>query len=410
MKIKNCRICNYQLEQIFSLGKIPIVNFYLTKEDLDKKEKKYSLNFCICAKCGLAQIDEAVSGEKLFSIYHYASSASSPLKKHLEELVSVCVKRFKLKKSSQILDIGCNDGVVLDAFKKKGANVLGIDPARNIQKYVQERGIKVIPDFFNLINAKKIKKEYKEFNLIISTNTLAQVTDLHDFTKGVKLLLSKNGVFVAEVGYLPKMLSKKTFDSIYHEHLSFFSLTSLNKLFLKNGLEIFDAKEIAMHGGSLRIFATHKKRRIKKTKSFNSILEEEKKQKLNKKTSYMEFSDYIKDFKKNFKSTLEKLNREGKKIVGVGAPAKGVVILNYCGINGSIISYIVDSTQYKQNHFLPGVHIPVYPEEKLNEDKDLDYLVLFAWTYREELLKKLDKYKKRGVKIIIPFPLIEIIQ
>lgn len=409
MKIKNCRICGTELQQVFSLGKIPIVNFYLKKEDLLKKEQKHPLNFCICLSCSLAQIDEAVSSEKLFSTYHYISSASSPLKTHLEKLVYKIVKRFKITSKSRVLDIGCNDGVVLEAFTKKKAKVLGVDPAKNIQVLVKKKGIKVIPTFFNLETAQKIKKEYRSFDLIVSTNTLAQIIDLHDFVEGVKLLLDKEGVFVAEVGYLPHMLSKKAFDSIYHEHLSFFSLNSLIKLFVKHNIKVFDAEKISMHGGSLRIFACHKEKKIKVTENIKLILKEESELNLYKKSSYVDFANSIEEFKTSFKSTLKNLNQQGKTIVGVGAPAKSVVILNYCKIKPDIIKYIVDSTSYKQNRFIPGAHIPVFPETKLDEGKNPDYLILFAWTYREEVLKKLKKFQKMGSKIIIPFPVVEII-
>lgn len=409
MKIKKCRICNNEFVSIVSLGEMPIVNFYLSKEEVDKPEKLYPLVFCICENCGLAQIDEYILPEKLFSIYHYSSSASSPLRKHLEELADICGDRFKLDKKSNILDIGCNDGIFLGRLAEKGVRAIGVDPAKNMRAKAESEGAEIIDNFFNESLSKIIKKKYGHFDLILATNTLSQILDLHDFIRGVAGILKKDGVFVVEVGYLPKMVANNAFDSIYHEHLSFFSLDPLNKLFKMHALEIFDAEQIAMHGGSLRVFVKHKNANQEKTKRFKDLLRKESKLKLHTAEAYLDFIRFTSNFKNDFKSFLLDLKRQGKKIIGIGAPAKSVVLLNYCRINSSLIDYITDSTSYKQNRYVPGVHIPVFSEEKWEESSPPDYFILFAWTYKDELIKKIGKYKKKGSKIIIPFPKIEII-
>lgn len=283
MKVKKCRICEFPITKIVSFGRIPAVNYYLTYEDLKKPEKKYILNFCICKNCTLGQLDEIINPKKLFSNYHYASSVSKPLKIHLEDLGQLCFKRFNLGKDSCVLDIGCNDGVFLKKIAEHGVSTLGIDPAKNIVSKLQEINIPAITNFFSYKLAQKLSKQYL-FDLIACTNTLAQIVNLTDFIKGIKSVLKKDGIFVAEVGYLLDMINKKTFDSIYHEHYSYFSLKSLKILFEKQGLIIFDAQKISIHGGSLRIFATHVENRKRNySKRFYQILNSERSFHLEKK-------------------------------------------------------------------------------------------------------------------------------
>jgi len=410
MRIKNCRICHYPLSQIISFGNMPIVNYYLSKEELEKPEKKYELNFCICTNCTLGQLDELIPPEEIFVNYHYASSVSQPLVEHLEKLADLCVKKF-LKTPNAVfkaLDIGCNDGVLLARLKQHGMQTLGIDPAKNIITKLQELEIPSIADFFSRKLAQNLVKD-KKFDLIFATNTLAQVIDVDDFVRGIKMILKDNGIFIVEVGYLLDMIKKKTFDSIYHEHYSYFSLQSLNYLFNKHELKIFDSQHISNHGGSLRLFITHKENiKRKKTKTFEKLLEKEKKNQLHTIASYKEFSEYFTNFKKSFRGKLLSLKGKNKTIVGVGSPAKSVILLNYCEIDTKILDYIVDSTPYKQYRFMPGTHIPILPENELEKQK-ADYFLLLAWTYKNELLKKLEKYRKERAKVIIPLPKIKII-
>ena len=410
MRIKQCRICNSNIIKILSLGKFPAVNYYLTLEDLNRKEKKYSLNFYICETCGLGQLDEIVKAGKLFSTYHYISSTSAPLKKHLESLGEFCKDKFKLNSSSKVLDIGCNDGTLLSYLEKSGIVCLGIDPAQNVTEQTRRKGIRVISNFFTEKFSKKIMKEEGLFDLILATNTLAQIIDLNGFARGVKNLLKINGSIVVEVGYLPEMLLKKTFDSIYHEHYSYFSLMSLDWLFSKNGLLIYDAQKIDNHGGSIRIFIRHKENiMLKKTIRLENILNEERQLKINRKKTYVNFVDSALKFKQDFRNLLITLKKNNKTIVGIGAPAKSVILLNFTDINHTIISYITDSTFYKQNRFMPGVHIPIMPENKLNYDKSIDYFLVLAWTYKEAIIKKIRALQKPNVKIIIPFPKLKIL-
>ncbi len=407
MRIDKCRICKNNIVQIFSLGKIPPVNYYPSRSDF--VEEKFPLNLCLCENCGLVQIDEVVSSDKLFSTYHYVSSTSAPLKKHLESLADYCIEYLKLKKKTQILDIGCNDGVLLSKFKSRGLKVLGVDPAKNVIQFVRKKKIVVFNDFFGTSISIKIKNSYGSFDLIVATNTFAHIIDLDDFLNGIKKLLSPNGVFVIEVGYLPDMILKKNFDSIYHEHVSYFSLQSLSFLFTKHGLEIFDAELIDMHGGSVRVFIKNKdNEKYKRSLRCVNLLSSELKLNLDRKSSYKEFADFVKVYRQKFRSLLVDLKRRKKKVAGWGSPAKSVVILNYCGVGDSLVDYIVDSTDFKQNKYMPGVKIPIFREGKIMEDKP-DYLIFFIWTYKDYLTQKLNEFKDLGIKIIIPFPEIEII-
>lgn len=405
MEVNKCRICGSGISKVLSLGRFPAVNYYLTLDDLKRKEKKYPLNFCICETCGLGQLDEIVKAGDLFSTYHYISSTSAPLKSHLESLAQVCIKKFNFTRESKVLDIGCNDGTLLIYLKKFGIQTLGIDPAKNVLEETRKLGIKVLTVFFTEKISKDVLAKEGQFDAIITTNTLAQITNLHDFVKGIKNLLKDSGSLIIEVGYLPEMLKRETFDSIYHEHYSYFSLMSLVHLFDGNGLEVYDAEEIESHGGSLRIFVKHKdNKKIKITKRVHNLIQKEKSMKINDKATYKKFVNNALNFKKNFKNLLFDLKKNNATIVGIGAPAKSVILLNFSGVDHTIISYITDSTPYKQNRFMPGVRIPIMPESKLIEDKSIDYFVLLAWTYRDAILNKLHKLGRSKVKIIIPFP------
>lgn len=410
MRISKCRICDSNIVKVLSLGNFPAVNYYLTLDDLKKRERKYPLNFCICENCGLGQLDEIVKAGDLFSTYHYSSSTSTPLKKHLESLGNLSKKRFKLTNTSLVLDIGCNDGVLLACFKQFGINVLGIDPARNVTKQIKKSGIKVISNYFSKRLSKKVFEKEGLFDLIFATNTLAQIINLKDFVQGVKNLLKTNGTFVAEVGYLPSMLLRKTFDSIYHEHYSYFSLMSLDCLFSGNGLEIYDAQEINNHGGSLRIFVRQKGKSETKTVRFKSILKKEHQMKINSSKSYKKFADSVLNFKRKFRNLLINLKKSNATIVGIGAPAKSVILLNFAQVDHTIISYITDSTPNKQNRFMPGVHIPILPEDKLKYDNSIDYFLLLAWTYKGAIMEKIKALKKTNIKIIVPFPKLKVLQ
>lgn len=385
---------------------MPAPNRFLETEDDFQAEEMFPLRFCRCEDCGMAMIDEVVAPEKLFSTYHYLTAASSPLVTHFQLMAEETKKNFGLTKKSKVLDIGANDGTLLLEFKKLGMQILGIDPAKNVALIAETKGIHVLPDFFSRALAKKLRKTEGQFDVITATNVFAHTHDIHDFANGVQELLSPNGVFIVEFAHLLEMFEHKFFDVIYHEHLSFYALDPLIRFFEKHDMKIIDAKKILTQGGSLRIYVTHassKKHKI--SPSVARIVKEEKKHGLHTKESFEEFARYVQEYRSSLRTLLQKIKSKGKKVVGVGAPAKGVILLNYCRIDDELIDYLVDSTPLKQHRFLPGVHIPVFSEEKLAEEK-VDYFLILAHNFQNEIMQKLTPYRERGAKIILPFPTI----
>lgn len=404
MHVTNCRICNGRsIAPILDLGMMPAPNRFPEKPADFETEELFPLRLCRCEDCGLALIDEIVPPEKLFSTYHYLTSASSPLVTHFQALAEEVKERFGLKKTSKVLDVGANDGTLLIEFKKLGAQTLGVDPAKNVVLIAKTRGVDVLPEFFSRPLAKKIRKEYGAFDVITATNVFAHTNDIHDFADGVKELLAPEGVFIVEFAHLLQMFDQKFFDVIYHEHLSFFALEPLLNFFAGHGLKVFDVKKILTQGGSLRVYVAHAKSRHKVLPAVARIVSEERRHGLHTRASFETFAEHVQAYRASLRAHLQKLKAKGKKIVGVGAPAKGVILLNYCRIDDSLLDYLVDSTPLKQHRFMPGVHIPVYPEEKLAEER-IDYFLLLAHNFQQEILQKLVPYREQGAKVIIPFP------
>lgn len=394
---------------MLDLGMMPAPNkFPETRADF-QSEELFPLRFSRCQDCGLALIDEIVPPEKLFSTYHYLTAASAPLVTHFRALAEESKTSFNLGRKTKVLDIGANDGTLLLEFERLGAKTLGVDPAKNVVLIAKTRGIMVLPEFFSHELAKKMRQEYGQFDIITATNVFAHTHDIHDFTNGVKELLTPHGVFIVEFAHLSEMFNKKFFDVIYHEHLSFFALEPLLGFFLGHNLQIFNAKKILTQGGSLRIYVKHASDRKRKVSLMvQKVVKEERQQGLHQSIAFNKFSQYVQSYRASLRSLLQKLKRSKKKIVGVGAPAKGVILLNYCHIDDSLLDYLVDSTPLKQHRFMPGVHIPVFAEEKLAEEQ-VDYFLLLAHNFQDTIVQKLSPYREQGAKIILPFPKIHII-
>lgn len=409
MRVTSCRVCNGRnIVPILDLGMMPAPNRFPETKDDFQSEELFPLRFCRCEDCGLAMIDEIVDPEKLFSTYHYLTSASAPLITHFRELAVESKQRFKLTRTSRVLDIGANDGTLLLEFKAVGAQTLGIDPAENVVMIAKTKGIDVLPKFFSHRLAKKIRGEQEAFNVITATNVFAHTHDIHDFTNGVKELLAPDGVFIVEFAHLLEMFGKKFFDVIYHEHLSFFALEPLLAFFAGHDLKVFDVKKILTQGGSLRVYVTHTKSRHRVTATVQKVINEERRHGLHQRASFETFARHVQAYRASLRAYLQKLKRRKQKVVGVGAPAKGVILLNYCRIDDQLIDYLVDSTPLKQHRFMPGVHIPVYPEEHLAEEK-VDYFLLLAHNFQSTILQKLTPYRDRGAKVILPFPKITVV-
>lgn len=403
-KLNFCRMCKGKnLKKVISLAPTPPANAFLTKDELKKKEPFFPLEVNFCEDCGQLQLTHVVSPELLFRNYVYVSSTSPVFVAHFKEYANDLAKRFKLNSKSIVLDIGSNDGILLRPLKEMGVKVLGVDPAVKIAKKATADGINTIPDFLDTVLAKKIIKKYGYADVVCANNAFAHINDLDEIVKSVKILTDKNGVFVIEFPYLIDLIEKNYFDLIYHEHLSYFSIRSLQALFKRFEMEIFDAKKVSSHGGSLRVYVQKKGGNKKISPEVNKFLTLEMELGLNKIETYKKYAKKIEENKKKLMNLLEKLKIHGKTIVGYGAPAKGNTLLNYFKIGPKILDYIVDDSVYKQGLYTPGTHILVVASSQLSKTGP-DYILILAWNFADSIINKLVDFKKTNGHFIVPVP------
>lgn len=397
-----------KLKKIIKLSPTPPANAFLSKKELNKKEPFFALEVNFCQNCGQLQLTHVVSPELLFRNYVYTSSTSPVFVAHFNEYAKDLIKRFRLNEKSLVIDIGSNDGILLKPLKQTGIRVLGVDPAEIIAKRATLEGIKTLPYFLNTKVAKKIVKEYGPADVVSANNVFAHIHDLDEIVESVKILTKKDGIFVIEFPYLIDFIKKNYFDLIYHEHLSYLSIRPLFALLKRLGMEIFDAKKVSSHGGSLRVYIKKigAKHRVKKT--VQNFIDEEIKLGLSKINTYLKFAKKIEENKEKLIKLLKKLKSQGKTIVGYGAPAKGNTLLNFYKIGPKILDYIVDDSNYKQGLYTPGTHIPVVHFEKIAATKP-DYIFILAWNFANPLMNKLLAFKKSGGRFIIPVPEAKII-
>ena len=391
------------LERLVSLSPPPPANAFIAKKDLKTKEKFFPLQVNFCLDCGQLQLTHVVSPWLLFRNYVYVSSTSSVFIAHFEEYANDLIKRFKLNKNSHVIDIGSNDGILLKPLKKNGIKVLGVDPAVKIAKEATKNGIKTLPRYLNLKLAKEIIKRFGYADVVTANNVFAHINDLDEIVKSVKTLIKETGVFVIEFPYLVDFIEKNLFDTIYHEHLSYLSLRPLIALFKRHEMEIFDAKKVNTHGGSLRVYVKKNPAKFKVQKAVFEFIALEKKLKLDDIKTYKKFASKIEKNKRKLIKILTDLRKKNKTIAGYGAPAKGNTLLNYYKIGPNILDYIVDDSEYKQGLYTPGTHIPVVPFSKIAETRP-DYIFILAWNFATPLINKLSDYKNGGGHFIIPVP------
>ncbi len=405
-----CRFCNSNLSKIFAdLGDSPLANSYLKEGDF-VNEKFYPLCTFLCENCFLVQLDEIETPENIFSEYAYFSSFSTSWLKHAKDYVDMIIPKLSLDENSLVIEIASNDGYLLQNFTGKHIPVMGIEPAQNIAKSAIEKNIPTLIKFFDSHLAKDLVNKKKTADLIIGNNVFAHVPCLNDFVIGLKILLKPNGVITLEFPHLLQLMQNNQFDTIYHEHFSYFSLITAKKIFEYHGLKIFDVEELSTHGGSLRLYITHfDNNQINKSTEVDLIIEKEKKFGLTQINTYENFSKNIIQIKINLLNFIEKAKKNSKTLVCYGAPAKGNTLLNYCGLSKTQIDYTVDKNPSKQNLFLPGTHIPIFSPEKIKETKP-DFILILPWNLQEEILNELNYVKSWGCQFIISIPEVKVLQ
>ena len=403
-----CRQCNSNnLRLAIRLKKTPPANAFVDKSQLNKSQSFYPLNVYFCMKCKHLQLVDVIEPDSLYKNYLYVSGTSDVFVKHFEEY-------FKSVKESYIhngliIDIGSNDGTLLNFFKKDGYKVLGIEPAKQIAIEAINNGIPTLIDFFSNDLASNILKNYGSASVITANNVFAHIDDPTSILKGIKTLIKDTkGIFIIEVSYLLDVIKYSLFDTIYHEHLDYHSIISLDRFFKSNGYEIFNVEHVESHGGSVRIFTQIIGGKFDISNSVRDFIKEEKKLGLDKIDTYLNFSKRINHIGEELNDLLKSLKSEGKTIVGYGAPAKATTLMHHFNIGPNILSYIVDDSKWKQNLYTPGMHIPIVSKDYLIEKKP-DYILILAWNFASSIINNNIDFKENGGKFIIPLPKIELI-
>lgn len=408
MTKKKCRFCNEILITSFvDLGMTPLSNGFLKKEKLKIKERKFPLHAFICKNCFLVQLEEFEKPKNIFSNYAYFSSYSKTWLKHVKKYCDSRISELNLDKSSSVIEIASNDGYLLQFFIEKKIPVLGIEPADNVAQIARKKGIQTISRFFTTKFALELEKKGIFADLLIGNNVLAHVPNINDFVGGMKIILKKNGIITMEFPHILQLIKNNQFDTIYHEHFSYFSFYTIQKIFSYHKLTIFDVEEIPTHGGSLRIFVKHENDLSKKISSRVKKLNDKE-----KKFGLLDFDEY-KKFQKNVEKIKMEINEffiiaKNKKVVGYGAPAKGNTLLNYCKINKRMMEYTVDISEHKQGLFLPGTKIPINNPSIIKNTKP-DYVFILPWNLKDEIMSQLQFIRDWGGKFVVPIPEVIII-
>ena len=406
-----CRFCNTHLRHLFlSLGAAPLSNSYLTGEDLQKMEPHYPLDVYVCHNCLLVQLEEFEKAQDIFHAgYAYFSSYSDSWLKHCENYVDMMVERFGLNEAKFVVEIASNDGYLLQYFKKYNVPILGIEPAANTARVAREKGIPTEISFFDQVYAQGMLRAGRQADLIIGNNVLAHNPNLNDFVRGLKTALKPDGLITMEFPHLARLMEETQFDTIYHEHFSYFSFLAVEKIFREHGLAVFDVEELPTHGGSLRIFAAHAE---DAGKSFSprvgALRARELENGYGSIDHYLGFQKKVQAVKRSLLQILIGIKNEGKKIVGYGAPAKGNTLLNYCGIRTDFLDYTVDRSPHKQNCYLPGSRIPIKHPDRIREDKP-DYVLILPWNIKEEIMEQMKHVREWDGRFIVPIPHVHVI-
>ncbi len=404
-----CRCCGALLQKTFvDLGMSPPCQTHITVEQLNKMERFYPLHAFVCEKCYLVQLGEYVTPDEIFTEYAYFSSFSDSWLEHVKEYTEKMTARFNLNSQSQVVELASNDGYLLQYFVKKNIPSLGVEPAANVAKTAVEKGIPTVVKFFGKSTAKELLSGGFGADLLLGNNVLAHVPDLNDFVGGMKILLKKGGVITMEFPHLIKLMEGNQFDTIYHEHFSYFSFTTVMQVFAMHDLVLFDVDELTTHGGSIRIYGRHAEDTSKNiSDKVKELIIREEQWGVKRMETYEAFAEKVKATKRNILQFLSIAKSEGKSIVGYGAPGKGNTLLNYCGIRTDFLDYTVDRNPYKQDKYTPGTHIPIYSPDKLKETKP-DYIFILPWNLKNEVMQQLSFIREWGGKFIVPIPEVKV--
>jgi len=409
MNKMNCRFCGTALRHTFTdLGVSPLANSYVKAENLMEMEPFYPLHAYVCDACYLVQLAELQSPEHIFSDYAYFSSYSESWLNHAKGYTQLMIERYGFNSDSLVVEIASNDGYLLQYFKQNDIPVLGVEPAKNVAEVAEAAGIPTIVKFFGAQTATELASEGKGADLLLGNNVLAHVPDLNDFVEGMSILLKPQGIITMEFPHLMRLMENNQYDTIYHEHFSYFSFTTVQKVFSSHGMTIFDVEEIQTHGGSLRIYARHNEDTSKPVSDkVTELSRREVDSGFTDMDFYIAFNDKVRESKLAILEFMIRAKSEGKTIAGYGAPAKGNTLLNYCGIRTDFIDYTVDRSPYKQDHYLPGTRIPIYSPDKVEETKP-DYLVILAWNLRDEIIQQMSHIRDWGGRFVVLIPKVEV--
>ena len=405
-----CRFCSAPLRESFvDLGMSPLCQTHIAPDQLHEMEPFYPLHAYVCSECFLVQLQEFVSPQSIFSEYAYFSSYSTTWVEHAHRYATMAISRFGLGSGSKVMEIASNDGYLLQHFVTAGVPVLGIEPAANVAKVALDKGVPTTVRFFGRDTANEIARERGRPDLLLGNNVLAHVPDLNDFVAGMKILLAPHGVITMEFPHLQRLMAENQFDTIYHEHFSYFSFVAVEKIFAHHGLTMFDVEELPTHGGSLRIFARHTGNdALPVGPNVVALRLREIDEGFLTLAKYRRFGDQVKETKRKLLTFLIDARRRGKTVVGYGAPGKGNTLLNYCGIRADFLDFTVDANPYKQGKFTPGTRIPILPPDKIREARP-DYVLILPWNLKDEISRAASYIAEWGGQFVVPIPEVRVL-
>ena len=405
-----CRFCKTPLIHTFvNLGMSPLCQTHVEPERLNEHEIFYPLHAYVCEKCFLVQVEEFASPGEIFTEYAYFSSFSDSWLEHAKKYCDMMTQRFRIGPSHHVFEIASNDGYLLQNFVKAGVAVLGIEPAQNVAETARAKGVKTISTFLGQSTACEIVKEHGQADLLLGNNVLAHVPDINDFVSGMAILLRSDGLLTMEFPHLVELMENNQFDTIYHEHFSYLSFTTVEQIFAAHGMTLFDVEKLPTHGGSIRIYGQHTtSTKYAVTDRVNEMKEQEAIYGINRLETYSDFSRKVERLKQDVLDLLIQLKRQGKKVAGYGAPGKGNTLLNYCAIRTDFLDFTVDRNPYKQGKYTPGTRIPILKPEHIRETKP-DYLLILPWNLKDEIMAQTAYIREWGGKFIVPIPKVKVL-